>query len=329
MRSPNPNTNNFINDIAVTGATGFIGSALIKRLVNDCRSVTALTRNATPVGPARVHSVGNLECSTKLKGALAGADAVVHLAARVHMMAESAGEDTLALYRSVNVEGSRRVAEAAASAGVRRLVFLSSIKVLGEATFLTKPFTASDTPRPLDAYGQTKWEAEQVLWDVARETGLEVVVVRPPLVYGPGVKANFERLMKLVQRGVPLPLGGVRNRRSMVGLDNLVDLLIRCVDAPEAAGQTFLVSDGRDLSSPELIRLIAQAMGRSPRLLPVPKAILRLAGSITGKQAEMDRLCGSLQVDSSETRRVLQWEPPISVEEGIQRTVNAFAGSRC
>jgi nucleoside-diphosphate-sugar epimerase len=221
----------------------------------------------------------------------------------------------------VNVDGSRRLAEQAAAAGVRRLVYLSSIKVNGEQTVLRAPFLCSDTPAPQDAYGVSKWEAEQALWEVSAKTGLEVVVVRPPLVYGPGVKGNLARLLKLVRLGLPLPFSAVQNKRSLIGLDDLVDLLIRCVDHPAAAGQTFLVSDGEDLSTPDLLRHMAAAMNRSPRLFPVPVSLVRLAGSALGKRAEIDRLVGSLQIDSSHTRQVLGWIPPVSVEEGIRRMV--------
>jgi nucleoside-diphosphate-sugar epimerase len=235
-------------------------------------------------------------------------------------MHETAG-DALAAYRAVNVDGSRRLAEQAAIAGVRRLVYLSSVKVNGEQTLLGAPFLFSNTPAPRDAYGTSKWEAEQGLWEISAKTGLEVVVVRPPLVYGPGVKGNLARLLKLVRLGLPLPFSAVQNMRSLIGLDNLVDLLIRCIDHPAAAGQTFLVSDGEDLSTPDLIRQMAAAMNRSPRLFPLPISLLRLAGSAFGKRAEIDRLVGSLQIDSSHTRRVLGWTPPVSVEEGVRRMV--------
>jgi nucleoside-diphosphate-sugar epimerase len=222
----------------------------------------------------------------------------------------------------VHVEVTRRLAVQAAASGVRRFVFLSSVKVNGESTDgLPRPFGARNDAKPRDPYGISKWEAEQALWEVSAKTGLEVVVVRPPLVYGPGVKGNLARLLKLVRSGVPLPLGAVENKRSLIGLDNLVDLLIRCVDHPEAADQTFLVSDGEDLSTPDLIRHMAAAMGRSPRLFPVPVSLLRLAGSALGKRAEIDRLLGSLQIDSSHTRQVLGWTPPVSIKEGIRRMV--------
>ena len=257
----------------------------------------------------------------ELEFSLIGIDCVIHCAALVHVMSESA-EGALAAYRDVHVEITRRLAEQAVASGVRRFVFLSSVKVNGESTDgLPRPFGARNDAKPRDPYGISKWEAEQALWEVSAKTGLEVVVVRPPLVYGPGVKGNLARLLKLVRSGVPLPLGALQNKRSLIGLDNLVDLLIRCVDHPEAAGQTFLVSDGEDLSTPDLIRHMAAAMNRSPRLFPAPVSLLRLAGGALGKLAEIDRLVGSLQIDSSHTRRVLGWTPSVSVQEGIRRMV--------
>ncbi len=236
--------------------------------------------------------------------------------------------DALQAYRVVNVAGTRNLAEQAAALGVKRLVYLSSIKVNGERTEGESRFARNDEPLPEDPYGISKWEAEQALWDVSARTGLEVVVVRPPLVYGPGVKGNFWRLLRLVASGVPLPLGAVCNRRSLVGLDNLVDLLTRCVDHPAAAGQTFLVSDNHDLSTPALICRLARALGKSPRLLPVPPSMLRLAGSITGKAAEVERLIGSLQVDITHTREVLNWIPPMSVDEGLRKTAEWYLSQR-
>ncbi len=309
--------------VAVSGATGFVGSALIGILSAGQREPVALTRRPVQWPGVLVHDVGDYSDPALMRGALSDVDTIVHLAARVHVMAETGNADALAEYRSLNVHATRELARAAAGNGIRRFIFMSSIKVLGEETD-QEVYSASSTPGPGDPYGVSKMEAEQALWKVSGETGMEVVVIRPPLVYGPGVKANFARLMGMVHKGVPLPLGAVHNRRSMIGLDNLVDLIIRCIDAPEAAGQTFLASDGRDLSTPELIRLIANAMGKSPRLIPVPESALRLLGALTGKRAEVDRLCGSLQVDISLTRETLGWEPPVSVEEGIQKTVDAF-----
>jgi len=311
--------------VVVTGASGFVGSPLSTSLAASGFRVRAAVRAGTPAelpGCSGVERaiLGGISASTDWFSVLTNVDCVVHCAALAHVIHETAG-DALAAYRAVNVDGSRRLAEQAAAAGVRRLVYLSSIKVNGEQTALGAPFLCSDTPAPQDAYGVSKSEAEQALWEVSAKTGLEVVVARPPLVYGSGVKGNLARLLKLVRSGVPLPLGAVKNRRSLIGLDNLVDLLIRCVDHPEAAGQTFLLSDGEDLSTPDLLRHIAAAMGRSARLFPVPVSLLRLAGSALGKRAEIDRLVGSLQIDSRHTRRVLGWTPPVSVQEGIRRMV--------
>ena len=309
--------------ILVTGVSGFVGHSLCLSLARSNRTVRGVVRTvhpvASPSGIERVE-VGNLDAATDWAAALAGVDCVIHCAARAHVMHETEA-DALAAYRSVNVDGSKRLAEHAAVAGVRRLVYLSSIKVNGEQTALGAPFLFSDTPAPEDAYGVSKWEAEQALWEAAANTALEVVVVRPPLVYGPGVKGNLARLLNLVRSGVPLPLGAVQNQRSLIGLDNLVDLLIRCVDHPAAKGQTLLVSDGEDVSTPDLLRHMAAALGRSARLLPVPVPLLRLAGRVLGKQAEIDRLVGSLQIDSRHTRELLDWTPPVSVAEGIRRMV--------
>jgi len=311
--------------IAVTGAAGFVGAALCGELYSRgfaVRSVVRSLHSAEPASGVEQIAVSNLDAATDWSSALRGVDCVIHCAARAHVMHETEA-DALAAYRSVNVDGSRRLAEQAAAAGVRRLVYLSSIKVNGESTDgLPRPFGArNDEVNPEDSYGVSKWEAEQALWAVAASTCLEVVVVRPPLVYGPNVKGNLARLLKLVRLGVPLPFGAVHNQRSLIGLDNLVDLLIRCVDHPAAAGQTLLVSDGEDISTPDLLRYMANALGRSARLLPMSVALLRLVGRALGKQAEIDRLVGSLKIDSRHTRELLDWNPPVSVAEGIRRMV--------
>ncbi len=311
--------------ITVTGSTGFVGRELAREIALRTLKVREVVRTVSYVSEPLDSNidrkgVGEINFRTDWSAALAGVVCVIHCAARAHVMHEAAG-DALAAYRAVNVDGSRRLAMQAADAGVRRLVYLSSIKVNGEQTALGAPFVSTDAPAPEDAYGVSKWEAEQALWDISAKTGLEVVVVRPPLVYGSGVKGNLARLLKLVRLGLPLPLSALQNKRSLIGLDNLVDLLIRCVDHPAAAGQTFLVSDGEDLSTPDLIRHMAGAMGRSAWFFPVPVSLLRLAGSALGKRAEIDRLVGSLQIDSSHTRRVLSWTPPVSVQEGIRRMV--------
>jgi len=300
--------------LAVTGATGFVGSSLCR--VADGKGLRVRRALRQDDGQGGV-VVGDLGPDTDWSPALEGVDAVVHLAARVHVMDEEA-EDPLAEFRLVNAAGTENLARQAAEAGVQRLVFLSTIKVNGESTPPGQSFTPDDPPNPQDPYAVSKYEAEQALRQVEKETGLEVVIIRPPLVYGPGVKGNFLRLIQLVQKGYPLPLGLVQNKRSLVAIDNLVDLIITCVKHPAAAGQTFLISDGEDLSTPELVRKIARAMGKKPRLVPVPLVMLRLAGRITGKSAEVERLLGSLQVDISGTREMLGWTPRISADEAIE-----------
>jgi nucleoside-diphosphate-sugar epimerase len=262
--------------------------------------------------------VASIDGSTDWHDALAGCDAVVHLAARVHVMTETTA-DPLNEFRRVNVQGTLNLARQAAAAGVRRFVFVSSIKVNGEATQPGAPFTADDAPTPLDAYGVSKMEAEQGLREIARQTGMEVVIIRPPLVYGPGVKANFATMMRWLKRGVPLPLGAIHNQRSLVALDNLVDLIVTCLTHLAAANQTFMVSDGEDVSTTELLRRMGQAMGHPARLVPVPASWLKVAVGLLGKGDVAQRLCGSLQVDISKTRELLGWTPPVSLDEGLRR----------
>jgi len=307
----------------VTGATGFIGTALLSRLLQEGLSVRAASRRdvvTLPLGAERV-VVGDLSGNTDWRHALANVETVVHLSARVHMMRDAAA-DPLSEYRQANVEGTRNIAQQLASAGGRRFVFLSSIKVNGEAGV----FRESDAPKPRDPYGVTKHEAEACLRKIAAETGLEVVIIRPPLVYGPGVGANFGSLMRAVAFGVPLPLGAVHNRRSMVALDNLVDFILACIKHPAAANETFLVSDDEDLSTTDLIRRVARAMGRPARLVPVPSTFLFGAAALLGKREIARRLLGSLQADISKARQVLGWHPRISVDEGLRAAV-ALVGS--
>lgn len=249
--------------------------------------------------------------------ALQDVSAVVHLAARVHVMADDA-EDPLREFRRVNLDWTERLARAAALQGIRRFVYLSSIKVNGEQG--SRPFTEQNLPNPQDPYGMSKWEAEQALARVSSQTGLEIVVVRSPLVYGPGVGGNVLQLLHIIRRGIPLPLASVHNRRSLIYLGNLVDALACCVKDVRAAGETYLVSDGEDLSTPELIRRLARALGLPARLWPVPLSVLRWIGSVAGKQAMIDRLLGSLQVDSSKIRKGLDWSPPYSVDQGLAET---------
>jgi UDP-glucose 4-epimerase len=266
--------------------------------------------------------VGEIDASTDWRVALAGCDAVVHLAARVHTMRESA-QDPLAVYRETNTEATLNLARQAAQAGVQRFVFISTVKVNGEGRDV--PYCETDVPAPEDAYAVSKWEAEQGLHRIAQETGLEVVILRPPLVYGPGVKANFLRLMHIVQRGWPLPLGAIRNRRSLLYLGNFVDAIRLCVEHPAAAGQTFLLDDGQAVSTPELVNALARAMGRPVRLLAVPVGVLEFAGSLLGNRAAVARLAGSLYLDSSAIRSRLGWTPPFSMEAGLAATVAALA----
>ncbi len=299
----------------VTGSTGFIGARLCRVANEKGLSVRrALRHESRPDGVV----VGDIGPDTDWTSALEGVDRIIHLAARVHVMNDNSKEP-LAEFRRVNVEGTLNLARQAAGAGVKRLVFLSSVKVNGETTEPDRPFTVQDKPDPQDHYALSKYEAEQALRRVEKDTGLEVVIIRSPLVYGPGVKANFLRLIKAVQKGVFFPLGRVTNKRSLVALDNLVDMIITCLDHPAAAGQTFLVSDGEDVTTPELIRKIARAMDRKPRLLPVPPYLLRIAGGILGKRAEVERLVGSLQVDISHTCETLGWKSVVSMDEQLRR----------
>ncbi len=264
--------------------------------------------------------MGSVDGDTDWSVALSDVDVVVHLAARVHVM-EDIADDPLVEFRKVNVDGTLNLARQAAAAGVKRLVFASSVKVHGEETAPGKAFVESDIPAPRDAYGQSKQEAELGLRQIASQSDMEVVIIRPPLVYGPGVKANFAALMRAVQRGWSLPLGAVRNQRSLVGLDNLVDFIMICATHPRAANQTFLVSDGNDLSTPDLVRGLAQAAGVPARLLPVPPRLLGAGAALVGKSASVQRLCGNLQIDISKARDLLDWKPPVSVAEGLRRAV--------
>ncbi|WP_019583479.1 NAD-dependent epimerase/dehydratase family protein [Thioalkalivibrio sp. ALE16] len=312
--------------VLVTGASGFVGSALVDRLERDgrwearagSRRGGALSRGAEWV------VTPSLEAGADWSEALHGVSAVVHAAARAHVLDEAA-DDPLTEFRRCNVDGTLELARQAAQAGVRRFVFLSSIGVLGRSG--ERPLRFDDPPAPEDDYAVSKWEAEQGLEDLSRETGMEVVIVRPPLVYGPNAPGNFGKLMEWVARGVPLPLGAVTgNRRSLVGLDNLVDLLVTCLEHPAAANRVFLAGDGEDLSTTDLLRRVAAAMGRRARLVPVPPGLLR-AGARAVRRGEMARrLLDSLQVDISDTRETLGWEPPVSVDEGLRRAVVSLVG---
>ncbi len=310
------------NLILVTGATGFVGSGVILRLAAEDVEILACVRSDTVSMPkgVRILPMAALTANTDWRQVLTGVKSLVHLAARVHVMHDTEN-DPLKAFRAVNVDGTLNLARQAAAAGVKRFVFLSSVKVNGESTQSGRAFTEADVPNPQDAYGQSKCEAEQGLRQLSAETGMGVVVIRPPLVYGPGVKANFAALMRAVQQGWPLPLGMVHNQRSLVALDNLVDFIVTCITHPKAINQTFLVSDGQDLSTSELVRALAQAAGVPVRLLPVPVWALQAGASLLGKSDTVRRLCDSLQVDISKSRSVLGWMPPVSVEEGLRRAL--------
>lgn len=312
----------YSGQVLVTGGNGFIGSYLCHYLRSQAISVKQVVRTSSKCSDENCLELGNIDGSTNWQDTLVGIDTVVHLAARVHVMNDPL-YDPLPEYKLINVDGTINLAKQAALQGVRRFVFLSSIKVNGEATF-GKPFSVEDKPAPVDPYGQSKLEAEFALWQIAKETGLEVVVVRPPLVYGPGVKANFLRLLQWVKKAVPLPFACDNNYRSFISLDNIVSFLFVCIEHPAAAGRVFLVSDGEDLSTPELIRRIASHMHCSVRLIPVPLGLLRLGGSLFGKTAVVDRLCGSLQVDICKAEQILDWHPPVSVDDGLKKTVSWF-----
>ena len=310
--------------VLVTGANGFVGAALCATLARKPVRLRVAVRHPVAALPGvEVAAINSIGPQTLWADALQGCDTVVHLAARAHVMREEA-VDPLAAYRSVNTDGTLHLARQAAAAGVRRFVFLSSIKVNGEATTPGHAFRASDTAHPQDPYGTSKWEAEQGLHQIAQDTGMEVVTIRPPLVYGPGVKANFAALLRAVANQLPLPLGAIHNLRSLVGLDNLVDLILTCTTHLAAAQQTFLVSDGEDLSTTELVRCMARAMGQPSRLLPVPAWLLQAGARLMGQGAAAQRLCGHLQVDIQHTRDVLGWTPPVTFNEGLRRTVAAM-----
>lgn len=304
--------------VLVTGASGFIGQTLCRALSEHDFAVCQVERRHNRIRGRDVVIVENIDDRTDWSHALVDVECVVHLAARVHVMHEAAA-DPLAEFRRVNVAGTLRLARAAAQTGVKRLLFLSSIKVNGEMTE-DRPFSETDSPRPEDAYGISKWEAEQALHEVAREMGLEAVILRPPLVYGPRVKGNFLSLLRAVANGFPLPLGAIENQRSLLYVGNLADAIIECLTHPAAVGQTFLVSDSEPISTPQLIRQLAAAFGRPPRLLPIPPKWLGVAGRMLGKAGAIQRLTGSLVVDTSKIRSTLGWVPPYSMQQGLRET---------
>lgn len=308
-----------MDKILITGYSGFVGSHLLGAL-DSLENVNLLGRSA----PAKCnkHLKASIDAQSDYSSVLDRVDVVVHIAARVHVMSDTAA-NPLEEFRAVNTEGTLNLAKQAVASGVKRFIFVSSIKVNGESTTGKEAFSAKDKPNPEDPYGMSKAEAEEQLLALGKETGLEVVIIRPPLVYGEGVKANFASLMKLVGKGLPLPFRAInRNRRSLVSVYNLVDLIKVCIDSPAAADQTFLVSDDYDLSTAEMVALMAKVQGKVNLSLPVPVFCFNLAGEVFGKQSVVDRLIGSLQVDISHTKKTLNWQPPYSVEEGFKLSAN-------
>ncbi|MCQ4314766.1 SDR family oxidoreductase [Stutzerimonas zhaodongensis] len=314
--------------ILVTGASGFLASALLPGLKQQGHDVVATTRSSVSarVDGVDYHLGGDLSEAQDWHLPLQDVEVVVHTAARVHVMDESS-DDPLQAFRRINVFATLDLARQAAEAGVSRFVFISSIKVSGEQTRLGMPFRPDDVPRPADPYGVSKREAEDGLLALAAESGMEVVIVRPPLVYGPGVKGNFASMIELLDKGVPLPLGAVYNKRSLVGIGNLVDLIILCLDHSAAANQVFFVSDDEDLSTTEMLRCVAEAMGKPVRLVRVPASMLQIGATLLGKKAMAQRLLGSLQVDITKTRGLLGWTPPYTVEEGLRYCFESFKPS--
>lgn len=303
-----------------------MGRALVPALLKTVRAVRTATRHPVPPVPGLESvAIGDMSRSIDWGPAVVGATSVVHLAARVHVMQDGAA-DPLAEFRAVNRDATLALARAAAGAGVRRFVFVSTIKVLGEATF-GRALTEADPARLQDPYSTSKWEAEQGLRQIEATTGMQVVVVRPALVYGPGAGGNLRRLMRLITSGIPLPFGSLTNRRAMVGVGNLADLLVHCIQVEGAAGEIFLAADNEAISTPELVTQLARGLNRSVRLLPCPASILRALGALSGRRAEVDRLIGSLEVDNGHARRVLDWSPPVPLTQGIASMAHAFLDS--
>ncbi|MBT2970277.1 MAG: hypothetical protein B6D72_14095 [gamma proteobacterium symbiont of Ctena orbiculata] len=307
--------------VLVTGANGFVGKHLCRYLPTKGYAVRAAQRVCQPDSNlAEQVAIGDIDGTTDWSGALVGVDTVVHLAARVHVMRESE-DDPLAAFRRVNVEGTAALGRQAVAAGVRRMIYLSSIKVNGEKTHGV-PFSADDDAGPEDAYGISKWEAEQALRQIALETGLELVIIRPVVIYGAGVKGNLQRLMSLIRRGVPLPLGGIQNRRSFLSVGNLLDFLRCAIDHPAAAGELFLLADGEDLSTPQLIRKLSKVMGCGVKLFPMPLSLLQFAGWLTGQSPVIARLTEDLQVDIAKNRDRLDWTPVVDMDQALQEMVD-------
>ncbi|WP_415900111.1 UDP-glucose 4-epimerase family protein [Neptuniibacter sp. QD48_11] len=311
-------------NVLVTGGSGFVGNGLLDRLSrSDECEVLAATRSGFLAYPSI--RLSDFTGETDWSDALSGIDVVIHAAARVHLM-EDNEVNPLEAYRLVNVKATMNLAKQAVQAGVKRFIFISTIKVNGENTNLANNITADDHPCPQDFYSQSKWEAEKNLLSLSRDTGIEVVIIRPPLVYGPNVKGNFKSLINILRKGIPLPLGAITNKRSLVSLENLVDLIVVCIDHPKAANEVFLVSDGEDISTTVLLEKVSKCMGIRSRLIPVPVVFLRIIATLIGKKQLADRLLGSLQVDISKTRLLLGWNPPLTLDEGLALSIKNEIG---
>lgn len=308
--------------VLVTGANGFVGQFLCAELLGQGNEVVSAVRHSKQ-SDDKLTVIGSIEKNTNWADALHQVDTIIHLAARVHVMSDKT-VNPLAEYRKVNVEGTLNLAKQAAQAGVKRFIFISSVKVNGELTQLGKPFTELNLPNPQDDYGISKLEAEQCLLEIAQQTGMEVVIIRPPLVYGAGVKANFASLMRVIKKGIPLPFGAIYNKRSFVYVENLLSLIVCCISHPKAANQVFLVSDGQDLSTTELLKASAKALGVRLWLLPIPHKLIEFGAAILGKRGVAQRLCGSLQLDIAKASHLLGWKPPYTVEYGLKRTASSF-----
>lgn len=311
--------------ILLTGATGFIGAGIAHRIEKDCnfKLKVVVRRNAEFSSNTELIFADNFADNTVIPNALKQVDVLIHSAARAHIMKDTSS-DPLTEYRSVNVESTLKLARMAANAGVRRFIFISSIKVNGEATTAGQKFTADDKPAPVDAYGISKMEAEKGLLEIASETNMEVVIIRPVLVYGAGVKANFYNMMRWLNKQIPLPFGAIHNQRSILSLANLVDLITVCIDHPNAANQIFLASDGLDISTSELLREMSKSLNKPCFLIPVPESIIFFLSFLAGKSALATRLCGSLQVDISKTQNLLHWRPPVTTVDALKNTAEHF-----
>lgn len=312
-----------MHKVLITGCTGFVGKALVASLVKKYTLILPTRRNLKEIPNTVIFLIKNLDADTDWTQALTGVDVVVHLAARVHIMNDMS-EDPLTEFRKVNVDATLNLARQAAQLGVKRFIFVSSIKVNGESTVKGRPFAADDAPNPLDAYGISKMEAEAQLKVLADKTTMKFVIIRPPLVYGPGVKANFLNMMVWLNKRIPLPLGAIGNKRSFVSVENLVDLIGVCILHPAAENQIFLVSDDEDLSTTELLQRMGKALAKPVLLVPVPVFLLKLLGKMLGKADVIQRLCESLQVDITKTKKLLMWTPPTSVDESLSKTARCF-----